>query len=89
MNGISTGEGDRSMSDIPLAGYCSLCGGGYHPHLEIKIGNEPTERDGEQVYGWAHRQCMRDHDRAFLQAAKEGDLQPVQTEDDRSDNNDR
>lgn len=73
----SSGGTGREISDIPLNDWCTLCGGGYHPNLEIIIGDEPAERDGEKVYGWAHRQCKRDHDRAFLEAAQSGDLRPI------------
>lgn len=69
----------RPISGARLADYCSLCGGGYHPNLEIDIGDEPTVRDGDKVFGWGHVQCQRDHDREFLQAAREGQLRPVDT----------
>jgi hypothetical protein len=51
----------------PLADYCSLCGEGYYPNIEISISDEPT--DGR--YRWCHVLCKEDHDRAFLEAFDE------------------
>jgi hypothetical protein len=66
----ASGEDDQDeTSNAPLAGHCSLCGGGYNPNLEISIGDEPTEGvDGELEYRWCHKQCKRDHDRFFAEA---------------------
>jgi hypothetical protein len=48
----------------PLAETCSLCDRGYHPNLAIDIADEPV--NGE--HRWRHKQCKRDHDRAFAEA---------------------
>lgn len=64
--GDGGGEGDRPdlTQAAPLAPYCSLCGVGYKPTMEISISDEP--REGE--YRWCHEQCERDHGRAFTSA---------------------
>ena len=63
-NNAKNGDGEEETMSVPLADWCSLCGRGYHPNLEIEIGDEPHN----DVYGWAHVQCKLDHDRAFVEA---------------------
>ena len=46
-----------------LSPYCSLCGEGYHPNLEIEIAEEPFEYGPNSVHCWHHTQCKHDHDR--------------------------
>lgn len=53
----------------PLATECSLCGRGYIPTMKIDIANEPMKDE----YRWAHVQCMRDHDRIFMETFGGGD----------------
>ncbi|WP_135666606.1 hypothetical protein [Halorhabdus rudnickae] len=67
MSGSQGGNGGRDAGTkltqaAPLAPYCSLCGRGYKPTMDVSIADEP--REGE--YRWVHEQCKRDHDRAFL-----------------------
>jgi hypothetical protein len=65
---------DRESTGMhQLAGDCSLCGEGYHPHMDIDISATPMERgygDTPQKteYRWCHVQCRRDHGRVFLEA---------------------
>lgn len=57
----------------PLAQWCSICGDGYHPNLEIEIADGTREDPDGEVYGWAHRQCIDDHDAVFLEAFGESE----------------
>jgi len=62
-------EENTITNNPPLAQYCSLCGDGYHPSLEIEVNDEPFElNDGSSEYRWVHKQCKRDHGRIFLRA---------------------
>jgi hypothetical protein len=70
---------DRPISNIPLADYCSLCAGGYHPNLQIEIAEDPRERNGSKEYGWVHRHCRRDHEQTFSQAVQDGTVRTPET----------
>ena len=58
----------EAVEQPPLAGRCSLCGGGYHPNLAIDISDKPREnQNGEREFRWGHVMCQRDHDRTFIE----------------------
>lgn len=65
-------NGELQTKNPPLAGFCSLCGDGYSPHLKIEISDEPIEsKNGSTEYRWCHKQCKRDHGRVFIRATPE------------------